>query len=167
MDLQVVDNFLNSYNFSLIQSRMMGKDFPWFYSNDVVTSEMKGYDPKLFQFNHFFFGNSNIKSDDYSMLEPALEKLGVNKLMRVVGRLYPRNVFNRTTGYHVDYRNHPVPYTTVILYINTNNGGTKFKSGNFVKSVANRAVIFGPDLEHTAVTCTDEKTRVIINMNYE
>ena len=55
---------------------------------------------------------------------------------------------------------------TAILYINTNNGWTRFKKGARVKSIANRIVIFDSNLEHSGVTCTDEKRRVVMNFNY-
>ena len=54
MEVQVIDNFLNSYHFSLIESRMMGKNFPWFYGGEIVDDETEGYDPNMFQFIHHF-----------------------------------------------------------------------------------------------------------------
>ena len=57
--------------------------------------------------------------------------------------------------------------TTAILYINTNNGYTKFKKGGKVKSVANRMLIFDSQLEHAGVTCTDALRRVVVNFNYD
>ena len=36
-----------------------------------------------------------------------------------------------------------------------------------IKTVANRLVIFDPELEHAAFSLTDEKSRVVINFNYE
>jgi hypothetical protein len=54
-----------------------------------------------------------------------------------------------------------------VYYINTNNGWTEFKKGGKVKSVENRMLIFDSSLEHMGVTCTDQKSRVVINFNYE
>ena len=56
--------------------------------------------------------------------------------------------------------------TTAIFYANTNNGYTKFENGLIVESVANRMVFFSADMKHTGTSCTDEKTRVVINFNY-
>ena len=50
--------------------------------------------------------------------------------------------------------------------MNTNNGRTDFKDGIKVNSVENRLVVFPSNLEHTIVTCTDKKIRVVINFNY-
>ena len=56
---------------------------------------------------------------------------------------------------------------TAIYYVNTNNGYTLFKDGNLkVDSVGNRIVIFDSCKLHKAVSCTDEKRRVVINFNY-
>ena len=57
-------------------------------------------------------------------------------------------------------------WTTSILYINTNNGYTKFEDGTKVESVANRMVIFPSNMKHTGTSCTDEKRRIVINFNY-
>ena len=60
----------------------------------------------------------------------------------------------------------PKQWTTSIFYINTNNGYTKFENGEKVESVANRMVTFSTNLKHTGTSCTDERTRVVINFNY-
>ena len=50
--------------------------------------------------------------------------------------------------------------------MNTNNGYTKFEDGSIVESVANRIVTFPANMKHLGTSCTDEKTRVVINFNY-
>ena len=85
------------------------------------------------------------------------------KLLRIKANLRPRTLFHRSGGYHIDTEN----VTTAILYLNTNNGWTRFKKGGKVKSVANRLVKFESNLEHTGYTCTNKKRRVVINFNYE
>ena len=87
----------------------------------------------------------------------------IRKPWRVTASLTSRTVFNRKTGYHIDYPN----IRTAIFYLNTNNRYTKFKKHGKVKSIENRIVIFNSNLEHQGVTCTDEKRRVVINFNYE
>ena len=67
-------------------------------------------------------------------------------------------------GYHTDLTGST---HTSILYMNTNNGYTKFKKGGKVKSVENRMVIFPSDLEHQGFTCTDNQRRVVINFNFD
>ena len=50
--------------------------------------------------------------------------------------------------------------------MNTNDGYTEFEDGTKVESVANRLVTFPANLKHTGTSCTDEKTRIVINFNY-
>jgi len=86
-------------------------------------------------------------------------------LYRCKANLNPREDKNYQLGdYHSDYN---LTCKTAILYINTNNGYTKFKGvDDVVESVENRIVIFDSHLKHVGFTCTDEKTRVLININY-
>jgi hypothetical protein len=55
---------------------------------------------------------------------------------------------------------------TAIYYLNTNNGATRFEDGTEISSVENRFVVFDSDNSHTAVSCTDQKARFLINFNY-
>ena len=73
-------------------------------------------------------------------------------------------------AYHTDWPVHVKRFQggkTAILYMNTNNGYTKFKhSGDKIKSIANRLVVFPNDLLHTGATTTDTKNRVVLNINF-
>ena len=160
MDLRVIDNFLPSYQFKEILNIIMGKDssFPWYWSNQICYDG----DP-FFQFYHSFYNEKTGESKSYSLLNIFNSKLQIRRIRRVAASLTSRTVFNRKTGYHIDYPD----IRTAIFYLNTCNGYTKFKGGGKVKSVANRIVIFNSNLKHQAVTCTDEKRRVVINFNYE
>ena len=76
--------------------------------------------------------------------------------------LTTQTVDHHNSGYHYDYDD----MTTAIYYINTCNGWTEFEEGGKVKSVANRVIVFDSNLIHGGVSCTDEKTRILINFNY-
>ena len=160
MDLRVIDNFLPSYQFKEILNIIMGKDssFPWYWSYQICYDG----DP-FFQFYHSFYNQKTGESKSYSLLNIFNSELRIRKPWRVTASLTSRTVFNRKTGYHIDYPD----IRTAIFYLNSCNGYTKFKGGGKVKSVANRIVIFNSNLKHQAVTCTDEKRRVVINFNYE
>tara|TARA_R100000655_G_scaffold74576_1_gene113440 strand:- start:681 stop:1289 length:609 start_codon:yes stop_codon:yes gene_type:complete len=57
---------------------------------------------------------------------------------------------------------------TAILYLNSNNGGTKFEEcGTFVESKRNRLVHFPITLRHAGVCQTNKKLRFLLNMAYE
>ena len=163
--MKVIDNFLSSYQFKIVESAMMSPDFPWYFTDGITTIP----EPQRYQFIHGFYSSPfippyiHIKSDRFFLLDLILQKLDVKKLTRIKANLNPRTLFNIKSGYHYDYKD----IMTAVYYINTNNGWTQFKKGGKVKSVANRMVIFDSNLEHQGVTCTDEKRRVVINFNYE
>ena len=72
-----------------------------------------------------------------------------------------------TGWFHTDYDDdRKNEMTTSILYMNTNNGGTKFEDGTFVNSLANRMVTFDCLTKHAPVSCTDKDRRIVVNINY-
>ena len=76
---------------------------------------------------------------------------------------YTANIIDRAVDYDDDRKN---GMTTSILYMNTNNGGTKFEDGTFVNSVSNRMVTFDCSIKHAPVSCTDVDRRIVVNINY-
>ena len=158
--MKIIDNFLPDYQFKQLQSIVMGPVFDWYY-NDYCTYS----GDEFFQFIHFFYrDNPSEATSSFSQIEPCLSFFNMKKIYRIKVNLRPKTVFHRKSPYHID--NLPCS-TTAILYMNTNNGWTRFKKGDKVKSVENRLVIFDSKLEHSSVTCTDEKIRVVVNFNYE
>ena len=152
------DDLLDENYLKYLQKIMMGYDIPW-YSNPITHKEDSD-----FQFTHQFFNLYNgVLSTHFHHLEPFVEKINVKKLYRIKANLELKTFFKRKGGYHIDFEN----VTTSVFYLNTNNGGTKFKGAGFVKSVANRLVTFDSNLIHTGVSCTDKKRRFVINFNYE
>jgi len=68
---------------------------------------------------------------------------------------------------HIDYKSDiNKKITTGILYINTNNGYTRFNKGKKINSFENKFITFNSNELHTGTTCTDENYRVVINFNY-
>ena len=157
--MDIIDNFLPSYQFKELQNIIMGPWFPWYY-NEGVNYEDDGFD----QYKHTFYNEEVGDSSDYLKLwDFTQRKLQIKQLYRIKINATNRTVFKRNTGFHVD--NFPCP-VTALYYINTNNGFTKFKKGGKVKSVENRMVIFDSKLEHAAITCTDQMRRMVVNFNY-
>ena len=166
--MEVIDNFLPFLQFKQLQSVILSRKFSWNFHDGIV-----GPNDGQCQFTHVFFDISygGILSNYYSLFDIVQQKLRVSRLDRIKSNLNPKTVFHRKGGYHTDQRNPREGYTlhqkTAVLYLNTNNGWTHIKRCGRVKSVANRVVIFDSNLEHTGVTCTNEKRRVIVNFNYD
>tara|TARA_R100000008_G_C3572653_1_gene163194 strand:- start:1046 stop:1528 length:483 start_codon:yes stop_codon:yes gene_type:complete len=158
--MEVIDNFLPDYNFNLLQSALMGGNFRWYYNKEIV-GDNDGFNE--FQFINFLYRDEKNKSSFFHLLDLCISKLNIKKLHRVKVNLRPKTFFKIKSGWHIDYPD----MTTSILYINTNNGFTKFKNGKKVKSVANRLVTFDSNLRHCGYSCTNKQVRVVVNFNYE
>ena len=163
MDLKVIDNFLPSYQFKSLETVMMGEDFPWYFKPYIA---YRGEKDSGYQFIHNFLNSDNGPtgiSNVFHLMNPFKE---LGKMYRIKANLRTKTLFHRRSYYHIDGVQGAT--RTSIFYMNTCNGYTKFrKSGMKIKTVANRLVIFDPELEHAAFSQTDEKSRVVINFNYE
>ena len=160
MGVEIIDNFLPEKDFSLIQEKLLSTDIQWYFSNYTCFNGDGRY-----QFTHSFYEKERggQTSSYFPIFETVVRMLGVKDLYRIKANLNPRTFFKTDTGYHYDYPN----MMTAVLYINNNNGGTKFKGGKFVRSVENRIVVFDSNLVHAGITCTDEHRRVMVNFNFE
>ena len=161
--VQIIDNFLSPYEFKRIKNLLTGQEFPWYYNYGTAHVQ----DKKNYQFTHTFYDLrppwNGTSSPYHQIFSSCFQLLQVEKLYRVKSNCNPKTFFHRNLGYHVDIPD----ITTSVLYVNSNNGGTKFKNGTFVRSVENRMVIFDSNQEHAGVTCTDKNVRVVVNFNYE
>ena len=172
--MQIIDDFLSEEDFSKVQKLLMGSNFAWYYNNLVAYEDNNDIVPKEynFQFTHAFYlpsDNDNyqsIRSQDFDVLIPILRKLPIKALWRIKGNMIPRQDKHIVHGYHTDVPSKDFKSTTAVFYVNTNNGYTIFKDGTKVESVANRMITFDSQRSHSGSTCTDEKCRVAININY-
>ena len=54
-----------------------------------------------------------------------------------------------------------------IFYVNSNDGFTEFETGEKIKSMENRLLMFDNKLKHFGTTSTNSKTRIVLNLCYE
>ena len=159
--IEVIDNFLEEDIFKEIQKILMSDKFPWFYNDFKNDTD----DINNFQFTHTVVrGNGNVESKFIQHMKPFFDKLNIKKIFRIKINLTTRAQKSFNHLYHTDVS---FKCLTAIFYINSNNGKTIFKNGEEINSVANRMLIFNSNLEHAATSHTDEKTRVVINFNFE
>ena len=167
MTFEVIDNFLSDYHFKSITNTVLSLDFNWCF-NDHVVKQGTGD----FQFTHNVFSCRGVNpypareftNNYYLLFQPVLAQLKAQVIYRIKINLTTRTFFHRKSDYHIDNCDSA---KTAVLYLNTNNGWTRFKKGGKVKSVANRMVIFDSNQEHSGVTCTNEQRRVVVNFNYD
>tara|TARA_R100000687_G_scaffold82096_1_gene80499 strand:+ start:709 stop:1221 length:513 start_codon:yes stop_codon:yes gene_type:complete len=164
-EVKVVDDFLPKEHFKIVQDMMLGVEFPWYYNHVIDYLDEEG----KFQFTHSFFGNHKANSTFLEDWYPILFKpiVGWGILDRIKANLLIKTPEIVENSFHTDIQlSVKKPLTTSIFYVNTNNGYTKFKDGTIVKSIENRLLTFPVNKEHTGTTCTDENTRVVINLLY-
>jgi hypothetical protein len=152
---------------------MMSNEFPWFFQRSVVQEEDLD---EFFQFSHIFLGFPEINrpvSSSIKRLDPVFTamELQYGDLVRVKANLLTKTSQKDQHGWHTDHLTEDtedVEYWTAIFYINTNDGVTRFKDdGTEVSSIENRMVKFPMSMQHTGTSCTDKKSRVVLNINYK
>ena len=166
--MNIEDSFLDKNTFNELQTFIMGGDFAWYY-NDIID-----YDGQLdrFQFTHTFYRYDAPQSSFCEKLNPILKILNPISLWRIKANLLTKTLNIVENEFHYDDSEDVMGekikhWTTSIFYMNTNNGYTEFENdGTKVDSIANRMVTFPANLTHRGTSCTDEKTRVVINFNY-
>jgi len=170
-EIKVYDNFLDIKVFLKMQQIILGQDFPWFGA-DVLSpedpdSEIAVEDKHNFQFYHMFFMNPYHQSPALDVIKPLLGELQPMFLIKAKANLNPVTDKHIEHGMHVDIsKNISSQSYTAVFYLNTNNGYTRFKTGEKVESVSNRLVVFPREMQHTGATCTDERARVVLNLNF-
>jgi len=161
--MKVYNNFIPKKEFLNIQSTLMSTNFPWYYNPTVVTMK----DKEHFQFIHNFYSDYEPTSAYIKLLDPFINIIKPLSILRIKANLLIKTLKNIEHGLHVDcLPNINSKITTGIIYINTNNGYTKFKNGTKIPSEENKYVEFDSNELHTGSTCTDENIRIVINFNY-
>ena len=89
-----------------------------------------------------------------------------SEVYRAKTNLFIKTDTRRGLGFHHDITNLGDNYKTIIYYVNSNNGGTRFEDDTFIESVRNRALLFSGKIAHETVTQTDTNFRFNININY-
>ena len=170
---KIIDNFLDKEIFLKIQYEICSsvffawyfqefKDFKASASVDKITQR----DLNQYQFTHLFYDKYRPHSDSFSLLEPLLNKLKVKSLIRIKANLIPYSPKFYEGYFHTD-ADHSHKSLTAIYYLNTNNGHTSFEKDNKkVESKENRIVVFDSHLKHRGTNTTDQKRRIILNINY-
>ena len=163
---KIIDNFLDPQFSGEMKEKYCGCAATWRY-NDVVVDRGDKDHLYNFQFTNTVYDMGSPKSDDYMYILPIFDKLGVKIPIRVKFNLRPFTPDLVKSSFHTDISElKGIPYKTAIYYINSNNGYTEFEDGERVESVSNRMLIFDGNQSHRGVTCTNEKIRVVLNINY-
>jgi hypothetical protein len=159
MSIKVLDNvFDKKYLTSLQNFICNNNNFPWYLVNNISDEKNKdGY-----YFVHEFYKNDSINSNLFEIIAPFLEKIKRKSLIRAKANLYPSSEKLIEHGTHIDFT---YKHNTLLFYLNTNNGFTRFGDKK-ISSVENKAVVFDGSTPHNSTNCTDKNYRITINFNY-
>ena len=187
--IELIDNFLEKDEFHKLESvffshhedRPYLKEYqkehdeniqiPWYYRNSTSYSPSEDDNSvNNYQFVHIFYADHTIASPFFDHLKYLMDKIGFRSLLRCKANLQMRSEVHHERKLHRDRPNgckpDKDPYRIGIYYLNTNNGYTLMEDSTKIESVANRLAVFSPKLWHASATCTDEKRRIILNMNW-
>ena len=140
----------------------MSDMMPWYF-NDFIIDRNKTEGLSNYQFTHTFYKEFQVWSPNFPLLENLISQLKVKSLVRIKLNLSHRTDTTIKSSFHCDT---DFDCTTSILYINTNNGYTEFENGEKIDSVENRLVTFPSNMKHLGTTCTNQKRRIVLNLNY-
>ena len=174
-EIKIVDKFIHPNEHEELQNIMRQKEFPWTLAPKTGEMDMNGKstDPLNTQLNHWFSDYEYAQfSPFFKYVLPLVNQQRIVAISRIKANLQLCTENPIKSDYHVDLslrygiQDIPEPHlTTIIYYVNTNNGYTEFETGEKVESVANRAVIFPNTLRHRGVSQTDTHYRAVINLN--
>lgn len=165
MTVKVIDNFLLPNEFEELQRHFFDPLFPWFIG-DAIQGDGAVQEKYNWQLFHMLYHTPNIISEHMPVIQSVYNKL--NPAIFIKAKLNCNFVTDKIIehGYHNDVDGLVDKTTTAVYYINTNNGYTAFADGTKVESIENRMVLFPASMSHTGSSCTDQKRRIVLNLNY-
>lgn len=169
----IIDNFLTQDQLSLIKDNIFSESFTWTFAPGVAIIPDEHYH-LYHKFYHYNDGSERynpqkIYSEFYFILEPIISNLlakesEFKQILRIKANGYPQTSEIVRHNYHTDFG---FPCKGLLFYVNNNNGYTEFANGQCVRSIENRALFFDPSIPHRSTSCTNQKIRVSININYQ
>ncbi len=161
---KIIDNCLDQESFLTLRNALLGADFPWYLNSSKVFRNSVVPEKYNYQFTHTFYHNYTGSSDWLKVIAPLIAAVNPAAIVRIKANLTPSTPSIVTYDFHIDEPS--FHGKTAVYYVNTNDGYTEFKDGQRVESIANRLVIFDSNTLHTGTSCTDEKVRCVLNLNY-
>ena len=164
---RIIDNFISEDDLVKIEQKVLQQPIFKAYDSTAYNTSTNVYDVMM---NRVLFSSlyplCGYDKEYLPYFHPILDKIpDMGFLQRVSLNLTFATSNPYISDYHVD--NNTQNSFTNIFYLNSNNGGTKFKeSGEIVQSQRNRLVMFPSFRKHAAVNTTDTKLRWVLNINY-
>jgi len=159
--MEIIENFLPEEQFKKIEDRVFGPNFPWYFQDGIVTTGDGN-----FKLTHLLYAHGNVNSDEFNLFRPVYEKFDMLSILKIKLNCIPKIETVRENGMHKDVDTN-VDFTTAILYMNTNNGYTRFETGEKIMSERNKLIVFDGKIKHCGTTNScDAHRRVLVNLNF-
>ena len=161
-------NALSEDHFKNIKNVFLSEYLPWNFTAGIVYGGVTG--KKDFQFTLDIWsamgvGNLQLPGNyTFNAILPILQILEPAVLFRIKANLRPKAHKLEESDWHCD--NDVPKASTAIYYIDTNDGYTKWKDGDKLRSKENTLVVFPNHLEHLGTPCTNANRRTFINFNF-
>jgi hypothetical protein len=162
-EYKIIDNFLDKEDFLVIKNFLMSSDFPWYFQNIITNYENAEKLEEAYFFLHKFYKDFNATSNYINILNPIIQKLNPNAIIRINANLFPNINKDYRCKSHQDFE---YSHKGAVFYVNTNNGYTVLEDGTKIESIENRVLLHDASEFHNVNFCTDEKTRVTLVFNY-
>ena len=167
MNITIADDYLVEDYFNSIVEEFSAHITPY-YITDGISYKYDGH----LQFTHTICANGEIGSPEcFELLKLHFNKLKVDQLITCKINLIPKTETLIEHGWHIDVNEmteEQKKYAkTSVLYLNSTNGYTIFKSGIKIPTKANRLVVFPNHYEHASTTNTcDALYRLVLVTNF-
>ena len=155
------DNLIDEKWLEDIRFNLTSNIFTWFIQPNVSPGTDALYN---FYLAHTFYENNNVNSDHFFRMNPILDKIKMSKLIRLKANLYAKTDKIVEHAKHIDYKTEG---KTALFYVNDNDGFTNLNDEVKIKSKKNRLLTFDNYVFHNSSTCTNDKYRLTIVINYE
>ena len=166
---RIIDNVLSEDDLIKIEQNVLQAPIFKAFDSTATSQSDNVYDVMMSRvFFSSYYSKKQLAGFDEEYLPyfyPLLDKIVSGFLLRVSLNLTFATPNPYVSEFHID---NDLPNShTCVYYLNSNNGGTKFRdSGHIVQSQRNRGVMFPSHLSHAAVNTTDTKLRWVLNINY-
>tara|TARA_B100001996_G_C18635011_1_gene583340 strand:+ start:45 stop:551 length:507 start_codon:yes stop_codon:yes gene_type:complete len=165
LPLKIEKDFLPREQFDFMVAKIVD-DVPWWIGKIHYDTPENRF--KNMQMVHYFYEHHTPNKQTVELIYPILEKVQPCAVIKIKANLVMATDTIVEHGLHRDVEGaeHLNDLKTSILYLNDNDGYTKFEDGTKHQSVANTMVTFPNSLLHTGSTCTNEHCRLVLNLNY-
>jgi hypothetical protein len=160
MKHEIKKNFLPKIEFNNLKDLLMSNNFPWFRA-DTINYNQKDKDKTCYFYHNVH--HELIPSTFFGHFVPLLSQIKMKSLIRMKANCYPSSKELITHEAHKDFQ---FEHKGAIFYINSNDGFTVLEDETKIPSIENTLLLFDSSKNHSSTTCTNDKARINININY-